>query len=52
MPAWGDEVARALESQQIDRSAAGLACLASADFEDAGSRDAQSDTSEYGHGCG
>jgi hypothetical protein len=46
MPAWRDEVARALESQHIDRSAAGLAGLASADFEDAGSRDAQSDTSE------
>ncbi len=51
VPAGRDEVARALESQQIDRSAPWLAGLASPDFEDARSRDAQSDTRERGHGA-
>src|SRR5215207_3419131 len=51
VPAWRDEVARAFESQQIDRSVPCFARLASADLEDPGSRDAHSATRERGHGA-
>src|SRR3954452_16942031 len=49
VPAWRHEIAAALESQNIDRGAPRLARLASADFEDSRSRDAQSATREPGH---